>query len=420
MTFKCILLLFILLSVNFIIFKVKKYNKKYLICTTALLLFYFLLIISIDKSNMESGFRFNIFVGAHDGISVYDEHKYFAESEVLYNRWNNGYFSEWFNRELPVEEYRIDGLPGYGNYNNFVVFLAALRLIGLFTASELILFKLIFTVFALSVIFDLCTKFVTHNRALLITTIFGLYPAFIQSNVLLLRDNIILLFIFLLLKYLLFEKNENLKSPKNIIIITISSLLLFNLRAYTVLIIYFMAISLRLFKNMGKLFSIQDVIIICCIIFGFFLLLKLPINNPQAIYLQNKLSSLYGTNIFAPIKLIFSTIKDILTSSLYFDSLNSSYLYVKLIASAGFFYMAFIPLFIYKTIVISLFDKNAKSIYLLKCTLYFTFFNALVLMSKDGFVTARLNTMWFLLFLLIIFLPSKKDIIGNKLLAKLN
>lgn len=419
MTFNCIVLLFILLTINFIIFKVKKYNKSYLICTTLLLLFYFFMIISIDKSNMESGFRFNIFVRSHDGITAYDEHKYFAESEVLYNRWKTGYFNDWLTMELPAEEYRIDSLPGYGNYNYFIVFLTTLRLIGLSTASELIVFKLIFTVFCFSVIFDLCNKFVSSNRAILITTIFSLYPAFMQSSVLLLRDNIILLFVLLLIKYLFYESNENLKSLKNITIIIIASFFLFKLRLYTLIVIYFVAILLRLFKPTNKLFGIQDIIIFFCIIFGFLALLKLPINNPQVIYLQEKLSSLYGTNIIAPIKLIISTVKDILTTSLYFDSLTSSYLYVKLIASAGFFYMALIPFFIYRTIIIAFFDKSIKSIYLLKSTLYFCFFNAIILMSKDGFVTARLNAMWLLLFLIIIFIPSDKDILGNTLFKKL-
>ena len=419
MTLKCILLLFILLSMNFIIFKVKKYNNIYLICTTCLLLLYFLIIIYIDKSNMNFGFEFNIFVRSHDGISVYDEHKYFAESKNLYDRWTNGYFMEWFNRTLPDVEYQIDQLPGYGNYNYFVVFLAALRLIGLSSASELILFKLIFTVFMFSIIFDLCNKFVNSNRAMFITMIFALYPAFIQTNVLLLRDNILLLLILILIKYLFFESKENLKSPKSIVIIILSSFFLFKLRLYTLLVIYFTAISLRLFKNTRKLISMYDIFIILSIILGYLIFLKLPIGHFQLVHLQKKMSYLYGTDYIAPIKLMLYSIKDILTTSLYFDSLTSKYLYVKLTASAGFFYIAFIPLFIYKVIILSFFDRNVKSITLVKSTLYFCFFNSLILMAKDGFVTARLNTMWFLLFLIIIFIPSDKDILENKLFKKI-
>lgn len=420
MTLTCIILLLLLLTINFIVFKVKKYHINYLICTTLLLLFYFILIIAIDKSNMANGFKFNIFLGVHDGISGYDEHKYFAESQVLYNRWNDGYFTQWLKNEIPLIEYTIPDSPGYGNRNFFVVFLAALRLIGLFTATELILFKLIFTVLIFSVAYDLCLKFFNKNCALIILTLFCIYPSFIQTSVLLLRDNIIILLTLILINYLLFEKRKKLSSLRSLIFLLVITIFLFYLRLYTALIIYFIAILMRVFNNNAKLFSYKDALVLVAIYISILVFLHLPIENLQILYVQDKLKLLYGSNILAPLKLFIACGKDILTTSLYFSSLFSSYLYVKVIALGGFFYMSFIPIFIYKLIILIFVDKNVKYIHLIKSTLYFCCLNALVLMSKDGFVSARLNTMWFLLFLMIIFIPTNNKLFKTKLLSKYN
>ena len=116
----------------------------------------------------------------------------------------------------------------------------------------------------------------------------------------------------------------------------------------------------------------------------------------------------FGVGIEGMITLVFQTIKNIFVRGLFLNTLPTKSIYVILIVLGAVYYMILVPIFIYKVIIILFIDKDETKIWLCKFTIYFTLFNGLILMLKDVMIPTRLSIMWYLLHIIIIFLPVKK------------
>ena len=93
---------------------------------------------------------------------------------------------------------------------------------------------------------------------------------------------------------------------------------------------------------------------------------------------------------------------------MFLNTLPTSSIYVILTILGAIYYMALVPFFIYKVILILFIDKDENKNWLCKFTIYFTLFNALILMLKDVMIPTRLTIMWYVLHMIIIFIPINK------------
>ena len=163
------------------------------------------------------------------------------------------------------------------------------------------------------------------------------------------------------------------------------------------------------FKKESKVINKLDIRFIILFIVGLFIFDKVSINIDQVEYLRYNYHEYFGTGIIGAVKLIILTVKCIFGRALFLNTLPTSSIYVILTILGAVYYMALVPLFIYKVIVILFIDKDESKNWLCKFTIYFTLFNALILMLKDVMIPTRLTIMWYVLHMIIIFLPVNKN-----------
>ena len=300
----------------------------------------------------------------------------------------------------------IIGTTGIGIYNAsysyFVFILAVLKCLGIKSLIELLTLKLIFMVFNTYLVYNISRKFLNEKFALIATIVFNLAPAYILINATLVRDNIIITIILSII--LLIIKSQ--WNYTNIIILALMIIFLSIFRIYT---LFSLIVTLIFtFKKSTKVINKLDISFIILFIVGLFLFDKLPTNIGEIDYLQYNYHEYFGIGIEGMITLVFQTIKNIFVRGLFLNTLPTKSIYVMLIVLGAVYYMILVPIFIYKVIIILFIDKDETKIWLCKFTIYFTLFTGLILMLKDVMIPTRLSIMWYLLHIIIIFLPVKK------------
>ncbi|MDU3522506.1 MAG: hypothetical protein E7F58_12740 [Clostridium saudiense] len=398
-----LILLVIILIINYFIYKRYKYDKKLYLISLIFIIINFAFIYLIYRNNLSLGFENGIVFGDKLGLLATDEYKYFMESEhLVYNLKKYGGFKAYFNGELVTYPFKVDNKP-YGIYNYFVFILAVLKCLGIKSLIELLTLKLIFMVFNTYLVYNISRKFLNEKFALIATIVFNMAPAYILINATLLRDNIIITAILMLI-LLIIEGKWNFK---NIIILGVMALFLNILRVYT--LIALIATFIFTFKKSNKIISKVDISFIILFILGLFLFDKISTNIDEIEYLQYNYHEYFGTGITGMIALLFQTIKNIFVRGLFLNTLPTKSIYVMLTVLGAVYYMLLVPLFIYKVIIILFIDRDETKVWLCKFTIYFTLLNALILMLKDIMIPTRLCIMWYLLHIIIILLPVKKN-----------
>ena len=396
-------------------------NTKLFKLTIVLSLLYFIITILIYKQNLIRGFENGILFGDVYGNYLSDEFRYFEDSKILYNHLINEGFMPLINKTLPAWEY-IDphGSPGFGNYNFFVILLALLRLIGFTTIVEFISFKLLFYPITIFFLYKLFRIYLNEKTTLISLLIFSLLPSFLLSNTILMRDNIIFAFIFATLYYI-FSKKDSLLV--RIIALIILMLILLEVRAYLAPI--FIATIIFCYKNSKKIFSYKDIIFLLIIALTLIFFTTYKFNNGELMIfggfsdeqiriLQENFRIMYGSGISTVFNVFILTLVHIFYVPPYISFMSSKLIYL-IIFSLGNIVntitsLVFIPSFLY----LSVKNKSQNIIYLIKFTFYFTFLSGIMLISKDGYIIARLSLMWTPLFILIIAILIERSNILNK------
>lgn len=398
-----LIILAIILLINYYVFKRYRYDKKIYIISLVFIIINFICIILIYYNNLSLGYNEGIVIGDKLGLLATDEYKYFVESDHLkYNLIQYGGFSAYFNGELVTYPFKIDNKP-YGIYNHFVFILGVLKYFGVSNLIDLLTIKLIFSIFNTYLIYSIARRFLSNKMATIVVIMFNLAPAYILVNATLLRDNIILTIILTII--LLILKHEWNIRNSILLILMIVSLAIF--RVYTLAAIIVTIIFT--FKKSNKVISKLDISFIILFILGIFLFDKISTNIGEIDYLQYNFHEYFGAGISGMVRLLVQTIKNIFVRGLFFNALPTKSIYVILTVAGAIYYMALVPLFIYKVIIILFIDKNENKVWLCKFTIYFTLFNGLILMLKDVMIPTRLCIMWYLLHIIIILLPVKKN-----------
>lgn len=407
------IILVILLS-YFLFIKVLNNNKLFNL-TLVLSLLYFIITILIYTQNLSHGFENGILFGDVYGNYLSDEFRYFEDSKILYNHFINEGFMPLINKTLPAWEY-IDphGSPGFGNYNFFVIILALLRLIGFSTIVEFISLKLLFYPITIFFLYKLFRLYISEKTTLISLLIFSLLPGFILNNTILMRDNIILAFIFATLYYIL-SKEYSIVIKTVIMILLLLSLLV--IRAYLAPI--FIATIIFCYKNSKHIFSIKDFIylLVISVTLIFFTTYKFTngelmifggFSDEQIRILQENFTVMYGSGLSALFNVFFLTLVHIFYVPPYISFMSSKLLYLIIFSLGNIITIITSLIFIPSYLFLIIKSKSKDVIYLLKFTFYFTFLSGLMLVSKDGYIITRLSLMWTPLFILIIAILIEK------------
>lgn len=421
MTVISIINIILVILLSYFLFVIVLNNTKLFKLTLILSLLYFVITVLIYNQNLSRGFENGILFGDVYGNYLSDEFRYFEDSKILYDHFINEGFMPLLKGTLPAWEY-IDphGSPGFGNYNFFVIILALLRLIGFSTIVEFISFKILFYPITIFFLYKIFRLYLTEKTTIISLLVFSLLPAFILSNTLLMRDNIIFTFIFATLYYILSKEHSIIVKTINLIILL---LILLILRAYLAPILIVTIIFC--YKNTKKIFSIQDIIslIIIALTLVFFTNFKFTngqlmifggFSDEQIRILQENFAAMYGRGISTIFTVFFLTLIHIFYVPPYISFMSSKLLYL-IIFSLGNIVstitsLIFIPSYLFLIIK----NKSKEILYLLKLTFYFTFLSGLMLVSKDGYIITRLSLMWTPLFILIIaiFIENRKYLIN--------
>lgn len=412
MTLYTPLIIIFMLLLNFLLKKKNLLSKNLFRIITVALIGYILLSITIYCNNISLGYKDGILFGDIVNTHFCDEYKYFTDSQILHNHFINGDFSKWINKQLPVYEF-VDpqNHPSYGNYNFFVLVLTGLRMLGITSVLDFILIKLLVFIPTAIFLYKLSRIYLNEKLSLIAVVIFSLLPGYILTNVLLMRDNIIILIITLLLYYILSKKC-------NLYVIIPSLVLLFMFRSYVLLVL--IATIIFTFKNTKRIISFKDILYLSIIIITiyFFTNYSFSVENTKLLFsyaqiknLQDTFINTYGTGIPMLIKLFTSTGIHIVVDPLFINFYSSGSIYLILLALGNLLGIVISGLFAIKFLILAIKNKSPKTIYLLKFTVYFTLLNGLIIMAKDTFILNRLALMWLPLFIIILLfgirLPKK-------------
>lgn len=414
------LIIAFILLLNYFLYKKKSYSKNFFYITTTFLVIYIIFTIVIYYNNLSNGFEHGILFGDVLNSHFCDEYKYYVDSDILLNHFKNGEITQWFNKELPVYEF-VDyaGHASYGNYNIFVILLTLLKAIGITSALDLILIKLILYIPTSIYLYKLSRLYLSEKLSLISLVIFSLIPGYILCNSLLMRDNIIIAMMIIIFYYI-FSKKINYKS---IILILLTSLLLLKFRSYLVLVI--IATLIFTFKNSKSIFRINDLVYFVAIIgtIYFFVHFNFQLHHSNAFfsffqitYLQEIFTVQFGTGLPMLFKLFYQLVIHIIYDPPYLNFLSSGLIYL-ILYSFGNIIGTILTLiccvsFIYFIIKI----KDNKLIYLFKFTAYFTILTGLIVLAKDLFIIHRITLIWLPLFIIIALYSIKE--IKNKIKSK--
>lgn len=403
MIYTSLIVLAIILLLNYFIYKKYGYDKKLCFISIIFIIINFIFIYFIYYNNLSLGYEEGIVFGDKLGLLATDEYKYYMESEHLFHHLKySGGIGSYLRGEFATYPFKVDNKP-YGIYNEFVAILGFLKYFGITKVVDLILVKLIFTVINIYLVYSIARKFLSSKKAYFAVTLVNLAPAYVLVNATLVRDNIILTFILGLI-LLILKKEWNKQNISWAIFLSIG-LVIF--RVYTLAAIVFSL--LFTFIKSDKVINKLDVIFIFSFIVGFFILDNFKMYSPHIEYLQFNLHEYFGSGIEGAVVFIYNTIKSIFVRGLFLNTLPTDSVYVMLTVLGAIYYMILTIIFIYKVIIILFINKNITEVWLCKFTIYFTFFNSIVLMLKDLMIPTRLVVMWYPLYIVIILLNVKND-----------
>ena len=403
--FTLIIITFILL-LNYYLYKRNSYSKSFFVISSGFLILYIMFTIIIYYNNLSNGFEHGILFGNVANNHFCDEYKYYMDSDILLNHLKNGEINAWLHKELPIYEFTDpNGHASYGNYNIFVIFLTLLKAIGIKSTLDLILIKLVVYIPTSIFLYKTSKLYLNEKLSLLSVGIFSILPGYILCNSLLMRDNIVICLISILIYYILSQKINY----KSLILILIVSMLLFEFRAYSLLVI--IACIIFTFKNNTRILSFIDIFYFIAIVatIYFFVNFNFQENHSNALfslaqitYLQEIFTTHFGSGINMLINLFTQLIIHIIYDPPLLGFLNTGLIYLILYCIGNILgtilTIASCIAFIYFIIKI----KDKKAIFLFKFTAYFTILTGLIVLSKDLFIINRLALLWLPLFIIIL------------------
>lgn len=397
MSYGEILIILFLVCFSIIYGVTKQKNKFEIMVVTILIIINIVFIYIIYNNNISLGYSEGILYGNNYGVNTYDDFKYYNESRILYDHWENGDFGSWIRGELPNIEFYVNGKPGYGNYNFFVIILTILRKIGFSNVKELLLLKLIFTVLTYYLVLDVSNYYNKRNSNCWVLLIFALFPSNLAINSVLLRDNIIILLtVYFIYNYLI--KNENMRSIKFAIILII----IFVLRAYLPIILIFLIIVNRFTKYKDDI-VLRDSWIVFVIMIALVLVKAISDKSLYLSMLYSNINLKFGAGIIGILKLIIKSMMVLVMPIVKWEYLSVPSIYIKLLWIAPIIYMLISVLFIIKFLKCKFYKSKINERYLMKNTIIFSFFLSLLVMGKDGFLESRITLMWIWMIIIVIF-----------------
>lgn len=403
--FTPLIIIFILL-LNYYLYKRNSYSKSFFLLSSSFLVIYTLFSIVIYYNNLSNGFEHGILFGNVANNHFCDEYKYYIDSDILLNHLKNGDISAWLHKELPLYEFLDpEGHASYGNYNIFVILLTFLKGMGIKSTLDLILIKLFVYIPTSIFLYKTSKLYLNEKLSLLSVGIFSILPGYILCNSLLMRDNIVICLISILIYYTLSQKINY----KSLILILIVSMLLFEFRSYSLLVI--IACIIFTFKNNKRILTFIDIFYFIAIVatIYFFVNFNFQENHSNALfslaqitYLQEIFTTHFGSGINMLINLFTQLIIHIIYDPPLLGFLNTGLIYLILYCIgnilATILTIASCIAFIYFIIKI----KDKKAIFLFKFTAYFTILTGLIVLSKDLFIINRLALLWLPLFIIIL------------------
>ena len=409
MTFLSVVLIAFLIGITYYLYRKKIINKNLFTITSIFIAIYSLITILIYYNNINSGFKYGILFGDVAGSYFCDEERYFFESALLSQHLKNGELLELLKGSFPPYEY-ITGadIPGFGYKNIFVIFLALLRFIGINSAVDLILVKLIVYIPTIIYLYKLSRIYLDEKKSLITILIFSLLPGYILTNTLLMRDNIILMLLIIILYY-------SLRKPINYKKLLLFLLLIFPIRGYLPLILP--VVLIFCYKNDERIITIKDIFYFLVIIFTLLFFSNFKFNNGELMFLgfndgqmanlQNSLKDLYGSGITFVINIFVQTFIHIVIDPIFPEFLKSGSLYLILFSLGNIVGTILTIIFGIKLLITILINKNNSLTYLFKFSMYFTLLCGLLVLCKDAFIINRVALMWMPLYIIIFLLPIK-------------
>ncbi|NFS95151.1 MULTISPECIES: hypothetical protein [unclassified Clostridium] len=284
-------------------------------------------------------------------INYWDDYHYYYESEILINYWLDGNFMKWLSGIAPTKLF-------YGYYNIFVIYNGILKILIGNNLISLIIFKLQFTIGSIYLLYLISKEYLNYKFAIIPVILMNIFPAYIQSNICLIRDNLILFFSLLIFYKIVFKK-------ENIFRLSMYIIFLIALRSYVAIFIIILSISYRYvileklkIKTLIAYFFISLLLIL---LIGLFLEKQgygfLALEKMRKIWENTKTMEWTTKSVLAPESLITYNLKSLflgnrISSSQYF----SPFIYDWLI---GLSYL-FIPIFCLPTLMV--FISNDKVI----------------------------------------------------------
>lgn len=334
------------------------------------ILFIFLTIFQANKLGYING----IFKGNVDGVLYYDAATYYDNTLYISNLNLIDFVKLFF--------YNINS--GNKFYNIFILYNTIICKILGNEVATLILVKLNFTIITMYTI-DKIAKKINFQNTLIPIILFSFYPGVIQSNISLLRDNIILfLLVSIIHNYLNIKNKENMKL--NIFNLIINGIFLCLFRFYTLVTCI---ISLGIFsqsKNIKKLFKKAILLVI-------FILLIAVISNKLGYgffgvgYIEK-----YMNQMTLPQAIVQTIIRIIVGYRIGFETISNG-LIPNILSVASPIYIVIINLILsFKIFFRFRIDDNILKY--LNFYILFAFLNGMLMVLRDGIIVDRIYIMW--------------------------
>lgn len=382
---ECIAIVILFLMNYF--FRNKRNKKIYILINIYIFINIILIYFNIYQAN-SLGYINGIFNGNVDGVLYYDAAEYY--NNILY--LNN----------FTIKEFVIDFIKNLssGNkmYNIFIYYnLVISKMLGTGIVT-LLLIKLNFTIISLNLLSRIADELEIKKHTFAIT-LFALYPGLLQSNINLLRDNIIMFLIINIIYNCIKYKERKVKS---ILLIIISGIFLGILRVYSLASLIIAIIIVNKFRNIKKLIQKVLILVLSVIIINQ-ISLKLGYGILGFNYIQ-----LY-MNKMSIIEAIFQTlIRLIMGFGVSFEIIKKGILPNILVMLSPLYIII-----INSILVICILFRNNKYIYIRRYLLFyfvFSFINGILMVLRDGIIVERIYIMWLWIPCLII---SQLKIKGN-------
>lgn len=329
-----ILMLFILNGILINKFKVK--NKGFKGVSIFIIILNIILLYISYNQILNLGFNDGLARGFIYKINYWDDYNYYYESEILKDYWLRGNVFNWFHGVVPQKMF-------YGYYNIFVIFIALLKLLIGNNLISLILFKLQFTIVSIYLVYYISSYLINEKYSIIPVLLTNLFPAYLQTNISLIRDNIILFFTLLVFYQINFKKI-------NKVILVINIILLSYLRPYVGVPVALLSYTYNYINsekfNIKKLIEYVFIVIGFIFILGVFLQIRgygfLAIDAVKKMSDSGNVGKWNAKVVASPLNLIFYNFKYLFlggrvsnfSTFVYDNLLVSSYLFIPIICLA--------------------------------------------------------------------------------------